>query len=196
MLEDSTLGYLAFNVWMLPMIRSVQTGLEDLRARGMKSLVLDLRGNPGGVSAMAVAVARMFLQHGGSLGTLRFREFTQEFKVQAEADPFTGPVAVLVDEGTASTSEIFLAGMQELGRVQVFGGGPTAGAALPSVIEELPGGAMLQYVVGEYRTPGGKTIEGRGITPDVRVPERRSDYVAGRDPVLEAATTTLKEHKE
>ena len=193
MIEGTKVGYLAFNVWMLPMIERVRGALTQLRAQGMQALVLDLRGNPGGVGPMSVPVARMLLDRSASLGTLRFRDFEQAFNVEPDADPFTGPLALLVDEGTASTSEIFAAGMRDLDRVTIFGGQPTAGAALPSVIEELPSGAVLQYVVGDYHSPKGTAVEGKGIAPDVRVTETRADFVAGRDPVLEAAVTALTE---
>jgi carboxyl-terminal processing protease len=192
MLEGTAVGHLAFNVWMLPMIERVRGALAELRAQGMQALVLDLRGNPGGVGPMSVPVARMLLDRPANLGTLRFRSFAQTFNVEPDDDPFTGPVALLVDEGTASTSEIFAAGMRDIGRVTIFGGQPTAGAALPSVIEELPSGAVLQYVVGDYHSPTGAAVEGKGIAPDVRVDETVADFAAGRDPVLEAAAAHLQ----
>jgi carboxyl-terminal processing protease len=192
MLNGTTVGLLAFNIWMLPMVQRVEAAMADLRKQGMTALVLDLRGNPGGVGAMSVPVARLLLAKPGSLGTLRFRDFAQEFKVEAGEDPFTGPVVLLVDEGTASTSEIFAAGLRDLGRVTIVGGRPSAGAALPSVIEELEGGAVLQYVVGDYRSPKGTIVEGKGVVPDVLVTETKADFAAGRDPVLDAAVAQLQ----
>ncbi|MBC8073400.1 MAG: hypothetical protein IAG13_34085, partial [Deltaproteobacteria bacterium] len=185
------IGYLAFNVWMLPMVKRVEEAMAQLRGQGMKALVLDLRGNPGGVGAMSVPVARLLLSQPGSLGKLQFREFTQEFNVDVASDPFKGEVVLLVDEGTASTSEIFAAGLRDLSRASVVGAGPSAGAALPSVIEELPGGAILQYVVGDYRSPKGTVVEGVGVVPDLTVVETRADFAAGRDPVLSAAIDKL-----
>jgi carboxyl-terminal processing protease len=190
---DERVGYLAFNVWMLPMVERVRTGMNDLRAHGMDALVLDLRGNPGGVGAMAVPVARLLVREGGSLGTLRLRGIVQQLTVPAESEAFTGPMTILVDEGTASTSEIFTLGLRELGRTTVVGGGPSAGAALPSLIEALDGGAILQYVVGEYVSPRGEVVEHEGVVPDVLVPEHRADFAAGRDPVLDAAVLHLRE---
>ncbi len=190
--EGTTVGVLAFNVWMLPMLPKIQASLADLRASGMTALVLDLRGNPGGVGPMAVSVARSLLEQPGTLGTLEMRAFTQEFNVTPDADPFTGPVAILVDEGTASTSEIFAAGMRDLERVTIYGSGPSAGAALPSLIEQLDGGALFQYVVGDYHSPKGVLVEGRGVVPDRIVPETAADFARGIDPVLEAAVSDLR----
>jgi carboxyl-terminal processing protease len=187
------LGYLAFNYWMLPMTERVRAGVDEMRAGGMQGLIIDLRGNPGGVGVMSIPVARMFLREGGSLGRLQMREFDQEFKIEANPDAFTGPIAVLVDEGTASTSEIFALGLRDVGRVTIVGAGPSAGMALPSMLETLPDGGLIQYVVGDYHSALGTSAEGEGVVPEVLVPESRTDYATGRDPVLEAAVDLLRE---
>ncbi|MEM7159502.1 MAG: S41 family peptidase [Myxococcota bacterium] len=193
LLEQGRIGVMHFNVWMLPMVKRMEAAMTELRGKGMRGLILDLRGNPGGVGAMAVPVARMLVDEEVSLGTMRFRDFEQELNVEPSGDAFGGPVAILVDEGTASTSEIFIVGLRDHGRVKVFGSRASAGAALPSVIEELPGGALLQYVVADYRSPKGTLVEGTGIEPDVVVAETRDDFAAGRDPVLMAAHGYLNE---
>lgn len=189
--EGTKVGHVAFNYWMLPMVERVRTAIQDLRAQGMEALVLDLRGNPGGVGAMAIPVARLVMRESGSLGKLQFRAFAQEFNVTGDPDAFAGPVLVLVDEGTASTSEIFAAGLRDLGRVKIVGARPSAGAALPSLIERLDDGALLQYVVGDYHSAKGTVAEGDGVAPDIVAPETRADFVAGRDPVLAAAVAAL-----
>lgn len=185
------IGYIAFNYWMLPMVERVKAAMTDLRGQGMEALVLDLRGNPGGVGAMSIPVARLLLQESGSLGKLQFREFTQEFNVAGDPQAFAGPVIVLVDEGTASTSEIFAAGLRDLGRVRVAGARASAGAALPSLLERLDNGALLQYVVGDYHSAKGTVAEGDGVSPDITAVETRADFVAGRDPVLAAAVAAF-----
>lgn len=186
------IGYLAFNLWMLPMLPRVEAGMAELRSGGMQGLVIDLRGNPGGVGAMSIPIARMISREPISLGRLQMREFDQEFKVEANPDAFAGPVAILVDESTASTSEIFAMGLRDVGRVTIVGAGPSAGMALPSMIETLPDGGLVQYVVGDYHSDKGKAAEGQGVAPQVLVPESRADYVAGRDVVLDAALVQLR----
>jgi carboxyl-terminal processing protease len=188
----SAIGYLAFNFWMLPMAPQIEAGLTTLRERGMAGLIIDLRGNPGGVGSMSIPIARMLVREGVSLGRLQMREFNQEFKVEANPDAFAGPIAILVDEGTASTSEIFALGLRDVGRVTIVGAGPSAGMALPSMIEELPDGGMIQYVVGDYHSVKGTAAEGEGVVPEVMVVETRADYVARRDPVLDAAAEHLR----
>jgi carboxyl-terminal processing protease len=191
--ETSRLGYLAFNYWMLPMTERVRAGVDELRAAGMQGLVIDLRGNPGGVGAMSIPVARMFLREGASLGRLQMREFDQEFNIEPNLEAFTGPIVILVDEGTASTSEIFALGLRDVGRVTIVGAGPSAGMALPSMIETLPDGGLIQYVVGDYHSARGTAAEGEGVVPEVIVAESRTDYATGRDPVLDAAVDLLRQ---
>lgn len=190
---EPPLGYLAFNYWMLPMTERVRAGVDELRAAGMQGLIIDLRGNPGGVGAMSIPIARMFLREGASLGRLQMREFDQEFNIEPNPDAFAGPIVILVDEGTASTSEIFALGLRDIGRVTIVGAGPSAGMALPSMIETLPDGGLIQYVVGDYHSARGTAAEGEGVVPEVVVVESRTDYATGRDPVLDAAAALLTE---
>lgn len=192
MLPKTKIGYLSFNIWMIPLVAKIEAAMKDLRGKGMEALIIDLRGNPGGVGAMVVPVGRQILSEDVDLGVMRMREGKQIFKVTANDDPFTGPIALLIDEGTASTSEIFGQALQDIDRVTVFGAVPSQGAALPSVIEELPGGGMLQFVVADYQSPDGVVVEGKGVQPDTVVPETREDFAKGRDPVLEAAVAALK----
>ncbi len=195
MVQGTKVGYVAFNIWLLPVMPKIEAGLAGLRKKGMKSLVIDLRGNPGGVGMMVVPLARQLLTQDQNLGIMNMREGTQEFNVTGSAKAFTGEVIVLVDELSASTSEIFAQSMQDIGRVKVFGATRTPGLALPSLIEELPGGAMLQYVVADYQSPKGTGVEGRGVQPDTVVPEQAADFAAGKDPVLEAAVAALTSPK-
>ncbi|MEE9382348.1 MAG: S41 family peptidase [Nannocystaceae bacterium] len=191
---DGKIGYLAFNVWMLPLAADLHRALGELRKAGARALILDLRGNLGGVGGMTIPVASLFMGERADLGRLVMRGVTQKLEVRPGPgdDPFLGPLALLVDERTASTSEIFAIAMGQQGRAKIYGGVPTAGMALPSLVERLPDGGLLQYPVGEYFGPGGAVAEGVGVRPDVVVARRRSDYVAGRDPVLEAAVRDLQ----
>jgi carboxyl-terminal processing protease len=87
-------------------------------AHKVKAVVLDLRGNPGGQGAMAIPIASLFVSGPMTLGTLHFRDFSQTFTAKPEmgAVPFTGPLAILTDEGSASAAEILAAGLQEAKR--------------------------------------------------------------------------------
>ena len=99
--------------------------------------------------------------------------------------------SVAVRQGSASTSEVFASGMQELGRAVIVGEG-SAGAALPSIIQKLPTGALFQYAIGDFKTPKGTLIEGRGVLPDAPVKLTRAALLSDRDLSLEAAVLALE----
>ena len=187
-------GIVAFNVFLLqPVLGEVQKAIDGFRARGAKAIVIDLRGNPGGIGAMVIPLAARLSTAPLTLGTIVYREFSNTLATTASLGikPFTGRVVILADEGTASTSEIFAAGLQEAKRALVVGD-TTAGAALGSIIQELPGGAVVQIPVADFRTPKGISIEGRGVQPDRRVWETRAGLLAGRDVVLDAGLDLAK----
>jgi sarcosine oxidase, subunit alpha len=195
--EVGNVGVIAFNVFLLqPILEEVKRAMARFTSHHVKAVVLDLRGNPGGQGAMAIPIASLFVTQPVTLGTMHFREFSQTFKAQPEmgAVPFTGPLAILTDEGSASAAEILAAGLQEARRAIVVGD-TTLGAVLPSVIEALPGGAVMQYVVADFKTPKGVALEGRGVQPDKRVVETRAALKGGRDPVLDAALVALKSER-
>jgi carboxyl-terminal processing protease len=182
-------GIVAFNVFLLePVLTEVQKAIDGFRARGARALILDLRGNPGGIGPMAIPVAARLVFRPTTLGTIQFRDFTSTLATvdSVGVKPFTGKAIVLTDEGTASTSEILAAGLQEAGRALIVGD-TSAGAALGSIIQDLPGGALIQIPVADFRTPRGTSLEGRGVQPDRRVYETRAALRRGRDPVLDAA---------
>ena len=115
---------LAFNLFLSEgVLPRVQSAIEGFRARGAKAIVLDLRGNPGGQGAVAIPIAARLTDKPLTLGTLQFRDFDQTFTAAPPmgVKPFTGTVVIVTDEGTASTAEIFAAGLQEAGRALVVG---------------------------------------------------------------------------
>ncbi|HVT10166.1 MAG TPA: S41 family peptidase, partial [Polyangia bacterium] len=192
--EIGDVGVVAFNVFILdPVLNDVKKAIARFEAHHVRAIVLDLRGNPGGQGAMAIPVASLFVDHPVTLGTLKFRDFEQTFVAKPElgSTPFLGPLAILTDEGTASTSEMLAAGLQEAKRAVVVGD-TTLGAVLPSLVQELPGGAVIQYVVADFKTPKGVLLEGRGVQPDRRVVETRAGLKSGRDPVLDAALVAIR----
>ncbi len=180
-------GYVAFNLFLdieriMPAISHQVSECDHC-----KGFIVDLRGNPGGIGGMAMGVAGFFVAKSGErLGTMETKQGALKFFINPRQPRFAGPLAILVDGLSASTSEIFAGGLQDLGRARVFGT-RTAGAALPSVIEKLPNGDGFQYAIANYVSEGGKVLEGRGVTPDVVIPLDRKALLAGRDPVMEAA---------
>ena len=188
------IGYIRFNVFVVSLtdrIRAAIHGMTD-----SPGIIIDLRGNPGGVGVMASGIARELEKRKISLGTMHMRSGHINFAVNPQENPYLGPVVVLTDGGSASTSEIFASGMQENGRALVVGE-RTAGAALPSVFQKLPTGALFQYAIGDFKTPKGTLIEGRGVAPDVEVKLTRRSLLEGRDVQLDAAIEQInKQSKE
>jgi carboxyl-terminal processing protease len=192
--QQGDVGIISFNIFLVqPVLADIKRAIDSFPGRGVKALILDLRGNPGGHAAMAIPIAARLVTAPLTLGTVQFRDFTQTLVANPEAGvkAFEGPVAILTDEGTASASEILAAGLQEAKRAVVVGDS-TLGAVLPSVIQALPGGAVMQYVVADFKTPKGVLLEGRGVQPDKRVLETRAGLRTGRDPVLDAAMVAVR----
>ena len=185
-------SYVYLSVWMPVAMPAVERAIDaDSACAG---LILDLRGNPGGVAGLVMRIGGLVLNEPVHLGIMQSRTYELKFAVNPRrvraggepASPYSGRMAILVDELSLSTSEIVAGSLQEIGRARVFGTG-TTGQALPSGMIRLPSGDVLLHAVADYRTPGGKRVEGTGVVPDEVVLVTRADLLAGKDAPLEAA---------
>ncbi len=172
------------------MYTEFQTALSEFR--DTEGLIIDLRGNPGGRGNLAPAIINLLCEKSGSLGTFtyRFQKNPMGFSGTG-AQAYRQPVVVLIDELSASTTEIFAAGLQDLKRAVLIGT-PTVGAVLPSLFQSLPTGGGMQFVVANFETTKGVVLEGKGVAPNRIVKLERSELIGGRDPVIEAAIKQLK----
>lgn len=190
-------GVIRFPIWLPAVAGELDRAVDALR--GTAGIVVDVRGNPGGLGAMAPGFAGHFVDRRDTLGTMITRRDVMHLvinprRVSPDARPvapFAGPVAVLVDERTASTSEFFAGGMQALGRARVFGV-TSAGQALPSLMPRLPNGDVLLHAVADFVGPDGERWEGAGVVPDTEAPPARAALLAGRDPALESAVAWIR----
>jgi carboxyl-terminal processing protease len=188
-------GYVRFNMFMDPEGLSATMAEAIKGCADCKGFVIDLRGNPGGIGGLAMGLAGWFMDRSGvQLGTEYLRGLTVKFVIFPRPEPFRGPLAVLVDGGSASTAEIFAGGLKDLQRARIFGS-RTAGAALPSIIERLPNGDGFQYAIANYISQGGKPLEGIGVIPDEEVHPTRRQLLAGQDPALDAAIAWIHKQK-
>lgn len=193
--EDRRIGstaYVRFNLF-LDIPRIIPSFDRTLKACApCDGLILDLRGNPGGIGGMAMGMAGFLLEKPNQrLGTMFMRDATLNFVVNPRPPVFAGRVAVLMDGTSASTAEILAGGLQDLGRARIFGT-RSAAAALPSILTTLPNGDAFQYAIAGYVSQSGKALEGAGVTPDVEVKLTREGLLAGHDAVLDAALDWIR----
>ena len=191
--RGASAGLIRFNVWMASVDAPFQKAVDQFRTAD--GIIIDLRGNPGGLAAMIMGIAGHFVPDRKTLGVMKTRQIPEmRFAanprlVSAAGQPveaYAGPVALLVDTMSGSASECFAGGMQSIGRVRVFGQ-TSMGQALPAQVHQLPNGDAMIYAFGDFVTADGTRLEGRGVVPDETVPLRREDLLAGRDRTLEAA---------
>jgi carboxyl-terminal processing protease len=193
---DRTVGYVSLNIFFDLVNVLKQYGEAIEASRDAEGLIIDLRGNPGGMGAMSFAMGGWLVSERGlKLGTLVTRDGSLNFTLFPRPRPFTAPVAVLVDELSMSTSEILAGGLRDLKRARVFGV-RTPGAALPSTIEVLPNGDRFQYAFANYISANGQPLEGIGVVPDVETPWTRVALFEGRDPAVEAALGWIRSSKK
>ena len=187
-----TAGVIRFNVWMTAVDGPFGNAVDEFRSAD--GIVIDLRGNPGGLAQMLMGISGYFIDERKTLGVMTTRDNELRFPVNPRrvntkgerVQPFGGPVAILVDALSGSATECFTGGMQSVGRARVFGQ-QTMGQALPALFDRLPNGDVLIHAYGDFVTADGTRLEGRGVIPDEVVPLQRADLLDGRDRTLEAA---------
>jgi carboxyl-terminal processing protease len=193
-------GLIRFNVWMAAVDAPFQQAMDDFRTTD--GVIIDLRGNPGGLAGMLMGISGHFVGERTTLGVMKTRDGELRFFANprlvsaagARVGPFRGAVAILVDAMSGSASECFTGGMQSIGRARVFGQ-PSMGQALPALFDRLPNGDVLIHAYGDFVTANGTRLEGRGVIPDENLPLRREDLLAGRDRTLEAALAWIDRAK-
>jgi carboxyl-terminal processing protease len=188
---------LSWTMWLPLLMQEIDAALFD--ARNAQGVIFDLRGNPGGVVGMIGGVAGHFTDTATNLGVMRGRGSTMNLRTNprvvnsagARVPIISAPVAILVDEFSASTTEFFAAGLQGLGRARVFGT-TSSGQALPALMLRLPNGDVLMHPIADHVDATGRRVEGVGIVPDKATPLRRRDLVNGRDAAMDAARAWLE----
>ncbi|MDQ6649187.1 MAG: S41 family peptidase [Actinomycetota bacterium] len=145
----------------------VRTAVERLGGSGSKGVVLDLRGNPGGLLDEAVEVASVFLDGGPVVSYARRDEAVRQIDATGHGNPGV-PLVVLVDGGTASAAEVVTGALQDRGRAVVIGS-RTFGKGSVQEPAKLSDGSAIELTVARYLTPNGRSLDGVGLDPDVDV---------------------------
>jgi carboxyl-terminal processing protease len=168
MLEPG-IGYVRITQFQEQSGPDLKAQLEELQKQGMKSLVLDLRNNPGGLLTAAVEVVEQFVPEGKMVVYVQGRDGKrEEYYSHATRTHSDLPLVVLVNQGSASASEIVSGAMQDLGR-GVIVGTQTFGKGSVQTVLPLSDQSGLRLTTAKYYTPAGRSIQNIGITPDIVV---------------------------
>ncbi len=199
--SDAGIGYLRLTNFQKTTTREVEKALWDLHRMGMKSLVIDVRGNPGGLLSAAVEVADRFLPS-GRIVTTRGRNIRENFDYSAHrANTWNVPLAVLIDADSASASEIFAGAIHDHNRGRLIGQKSYGKGSVQGIFRMQSVKCGLCLTTAKFYSPSGQGISDRGVQPDVAV---ESTYIAARpnakgeitrdtdDQVLQRAVQTIR----
>ncbi|RXI48221.1 peptidase S41 [Clostridium tetani] len=176
--------------------KNFKSELDKLKSQGMKGLVLDLRGNPGGVLDECVDMVSNFVPKGKTIVST-MDKYKSERKYKSKGGNYVGlPLVVLTNEGSASASEIFAGAIRDY-KIGTLVGEKTFGKGLVQTLYETGEGTALKITISKYYTPNGENINKIGIKPDVEVkyPEEllKKPYNRNEDPQFKKALEVVKE---
>ncbi len=183
---NRAIGIIRFNVWTVSIMPEFDRALDQLR--DCHGIIIDLRGNPGGIGGLVMGIGGHFTPEPVLMGTLKVRGNEMQFNTNPRKSsedgrvlvPYQGPLAVLLDETSASTSEFFAGGMQESKRARIFGQ-RSAGMALASQFAKLPNGDTMQYAMADFVLASGARVESHGVKPDEEITHTRAALLGGND---------------
>ena len=168
---DFGVAYVRIPAFQKTTSHDLETALWDLHRQGMRSLVLDLRGNPGGLLAAAVEVADKFLTQGGIVST-RGRSPQEDFNYQAHyGGTWQVPLVVLIDGDSASASEIFAGAIKDNERGMLVGSRSYGKGSVQGIFPLGYAGAGVRLTTAKFYSPNGQAISHQGILPDRAVPQ-------------------------
>ncbi|MGV2830178.1 carboxyl-terminal processing protease CtpA [Myxosarcina sp. GI1(2024)] len=170
--NDMAIGYVRLNQFSANAAKEIAHGVSQLERQGAEAYVLDLRNNPGGLLQAGVEIARMWLENSTIVYTVNRQGTLGSFEADG-AILTRDPLVVLVNQGSASASEILAGALQDNDRAMLVGE-KTFGKGLIQSLFELPDGAGLAVTVAKYETPNHKDINKQGIMPD---------WVVAQDPI-------------
>src|SRR5213596_2060848 len=181
------IGYIRLIQFNEPTAEELSRALDDLQKQGMQALILDLRNNPGGLLNSAVDVCAQFLPPNTKVVSTQGRAASQEREYTTSSTAKERPhfpLAVLVNEGSASGAEIVAGALKDLKRA-ILVGETTFGKGSVQNVVQLPDGSALRFTTAKYYTPSKQVIQGAGVTPNIRVPmtaeQERSLFTSRND---------------
>lgn len=184
--KDNNIAYIKITQFGDDTMDLLRQAVGDINKKQLKTVILDVRHNPGGYLDAAVEVTSLFLKEGVVVKEQYKDGHIEETKTKKQPETFDGKILVLINDGSASASEIVAGALQDAGRAILIGQ-KTFGKGSVQELEELKQGAALRLTVAKWLTPKGRSIDNAGIEPDVKVDLSEEDQKAGRDPQLDKA---------
>lgn len=171
----------------------VQEALD--KSSKAKGIILDLRGNTGGLLPNAVIIANMFLPKGNIVSIVDRNGKKTNIEAQDNYEYIKKPLVILINQGSASASEILSGALKDYNRA-VLVGEKTFGKGLVQKIETIQDDNGLNITIAKYLTPSGKDINKKGIEPDYKVEYTKADFLAKKDPQLNKAKEIIKDYEK
>ena len=165
------IGYLRLIQFNEPTAEELSKALDELQKQGMQALILDLRNNPGGLLNSAVDVCAQFLPPNTKVVSTQGRVASQQHDYAtsgAKKERPNFPIALLINEGSASGAEIVSGALKDLHRA-ILVGETTFGKGSVQNVMQLPDGSAVRFTTAKYYTPGKQVIQGNGVAPNIRV---------------------------
>lgn len=189
-MKEGKIGYIQVTEFDDVTTDQYKEALEDLENQGMKGLVVDLRNNPGGNVDTVTDMLDLMLPEGTTL-SIKDKQGKESVYESDDEHQFTKPLVVLVNENSASASEIFSGAIQTFGTGEVVGT-TTYGKGVVQQIFDLKDGTSVKLTIAEYLIAGQFGINGKGVTPDVEVQYEKDAQNPDRDNQLEKALEEVK----
>ena len=183
-------GYIRFSAFVPALMEKLCGAFRSMK--DAPGIILDLRGNQGGLLGMVGGLTGLLETTPTFMGTMQMRSGRIPLFGFPQSAPYSGPLVILVDGSTQSAGEMFASGLKETGRATLVGV-RSAGNTLPSEIKKLPTGAIFQYGFANYETQSGLGLEGQGVSPNMTVELSRKSLLRGGDPQLSVALRVLRD---
>jgi carboxyl-terminal processing protease len=173
--KDKKIGYIRITSFIQKTTEEVQKAVEELKQQGMKGLIIDLRDNPGGLLSSAVEVSDLFVESGKIVSTKGRNTPERVFEAEKEGTYSDFPMAVIINEGSASAAEIVSACLQDKKRAVIVGQRSYGKGSVQNILDLEDGNSVLKLTVAAYMRPSGKNIhrfkdakesDDWGVTPD------------------------------
>lgn len=188
-------GYIGFNAFIG--VSRLSSEFKDAvnEYSDKKGLIIDMRGNRGGIIGLVAGMCGWFAESKDPIGKMQMSGGKEiRLALNPRKPRFEKPIAVLIDSCSISSAEIMSGGLQDLGLARVFGS-TSAGLVLPSTVAKLPNGDRFQYAISGYLSASGESLEGIGVIPDEKIDLTKEMLSKGDDPVLEAAKKWILEQQ-